>query len=328
MPVSQFAKVTVAAYNNVRNIIVPIIGTGGGVGVLNASKGYGQTVQSVGKSAGDIVDQTDWDNLRFDIANSRIHQVGSAALTDLGVTDKVGATEINNYETLSNTSSTTAERFKVAAGQFITNNLQVTSRTWSASTTPQFWSNSMSVTHTITFNSANDARYFFNSGGEIRVQSSRTGGRSDQQNNAWSTVLSSASLKSFGGIYAGVGTSGSSTYYLAQDGFNWYNLSNSFIELFHQRDSVPYASNEYRIEVRSNAASNVNGTATVLDVRTSFIAGYTDPGPLGPPFTNDELDGVWTVTVSEKRADSAGFLPSGNFTILQPTINTPSITGS
>lgn len=328
MPVSQFAKVTVAAYNAIRNVIVPIIGTGGGTGVTNASKGYGQSVQSVGKNTGDVVDQTDWDNLRFDIANARIHQVGSAALTDLGVTDKIGATVINTYETLANTTETAAERFKVAAGQFITNNLRTTSRTWSSSTTPQFWSNSISVIHTVTFNSANDARYFFNSGGEIRITSSRTGGRSDQQNNAWSSTLSTSGTRAFGGIYAGVGTAGSSTYYLAQDGFNWYNLTSSYIELFHQRDSVPYASNEYRVEVASNVASNLDGTATALNIRVTFIGGYVDPGPLGPPFTNDEIDGTFSVVIGEKRADSTGFLPAGNFSILQPTVNVPSITGS
>lgn len=328
MPVSQHAKITVSAFNNIRNTIVPILGTGGGSTAATASQGYGQLIQSSAKSQNEKVDQTDWDLLRYDILNTRIHQVGSATLTDLGITNKVGAAEVNSYETLANTSALVTQRFNVASGQFVTNTLKTTSRTWSSSTTPQFWSSSISVEHTITFNSSNDARYFFNSGGEIRISSSRTGGRSDQQNNAWSTLLGTSSTRSLGGIYSGIGSIGSSQYYLAQDGFNWYNLTNSNTRLYHLRDSVPYANNEYRIDVRTNVANNTNGSASILYVLVSFIGGYVDPGPLGPPFTNDEIDGTFSVSISEKRADSTGFLPSGNFSILQPSVNSPSISGS
>ncbi len=241
---------------------------------------------------------------------------GPGSVTDFTPTTLIRAAPINQYETLANSTTGTPTRFQVASGQFVTEAATSDSRTWSSSTSPQFWSNEINSIITITFATADQARYFFNSGGEIRIASSRTGGRSDSQNNSWSSILSSAGTQSFGGLVSS--TSTASVTRAAQTGFNWYNLTTAWTEYYRYTASSPYASNTYRLEARTNVANNTTGTGNVLDIRVRFVGGYVDLGPGGPPFTNDEIDGTFAITATEKRADGK-ILPSGNFTIARPT---------
>ena len=398
MPVSANNIITVSDFNNIRNIILAVMGTGTG------SVGYGQSLESTAKAANEVVDQTDWDNLRYDIVNAKIHQTGAAfsattnasnsanrstiqfptssvtfiilgmavytiglpiltvkyitsistvgSNTILGLSSStedivssgttvnfgpgtaqdfnegtsISASLINAYDALADTTDDEASRFLVAPGQFLTvgasvdNSPLVTSRAWSSSTIPQFWKDEINATLTASFSNSNQARWFFNSGGEIRIQSSRTSGRSDAQNNAWSALLTTAGIRSFGAVIPTTGFS-------PMNGRNFYRLTNTFQEFYSLADSSPYTANRYVLEARSNVANNSTGTATSIDIRIRFIAGYTYPDTLGPPFTNDEIDGTFSIVITEKRADGS-LLPSGRFTITRPTYSITSITGT
>jgi hypothetical protein len=398
MPASANNIISVSDFNNIRNIILAVMGAGVG------SVGYGQSLFSVAKSENSVISQTDWDNLRYDIVNAKIHQTGAAfsAITNasnstnrstlqfstssvgfvilgmavytiglpiltvkyitsistvglntiLGLSSStedivssgttinfgpgtaqdfnegtpISASLINAYDALADTTDEVTSRFLVAPGQFLTvganadNSPLISSRTWSSTTSPQFWSNEITSTLTVTFFNSDRARWFFNSGGEIRVQSSRTGGRSDAQNNSWSALLTSAGIRSFGAV---VPTSGFSPL----NGQNFYRLTNTFQEFYRLTDSSPYTANRYVLEARSNVADNSTGTATLIEIRIRFIAGYTDPGTGGPPFTNDEIDGTFSITVTEKRADGS-LVPSGRFTITRPTYSIAPISGT
>jgi hypothetical protein len=380
--------IRVSDFNNIRNIILAVMGTGTG------SLGYGQTMFSVVKDENSVISQTDWDNLRYDIVNAKIHQTGAAfsasanasnssnrstiqfttssisfvilgmavytiglpilnvkfitgistvgsntIITLSGPTEdivlsgtsinfgpgtaqdfnegtSISASLINAYNALADTTDDESSRFLVAPGQFLTvganadNSPLISSRTWNNTTSPQFWRNEISATLTISFSNSNEARWFFNSGGEVRIQSSRNTGRSDAQNNAWSALLTTAGIQSFGAVIPTTGFS-------PMNGRNFYRLTNTFQEFYRLTDSSPYTANRYVLEARSNVANNSTGTATSVDIRIRFIAGYTDPGPGGPPFTNDEIDGIFSITVTEKRADGS-LLPSGRFTITRP----------
>jgi len=251
---------------------------------------------------------------------------GPGIAQDFNEGTSISASLINSYETLAETTDDESSRFLVAPGQFLTvganadNSPLISSRTWSSSTTPQFWSNEINSILTVTFANSNQARWFFNSGGEVRIQSSRTGGRSDAQNNAWSAALTSASIRSFGAVIPTTGFS-------PMNGRNFYRLTNTFQEFYRFTDSSPYTANRYVLEARSNVANNSTGTATSVDIRVRFIAGYTDPGPGGPPFTNDEIDGTFSITVTEKRADGS-LVPSGRFTVVRPTYSITPIAGT
>ena len=57
-------------YNTIRTKIIGIMGTGAG------QSGYGQTLLSSAVAFGNTVTKAQWDNLRFDIFNARLHQDG------------------------------------------------------------------------------------------------------------------------------------------------------------------------------------------------------------------------------------------------------------
>lgn len=316
MPASQNNVISVADYNAIRSIAASVMGTGSG------SRGYGQTINSIAKSQNQLVSQTDWDNLRFDLLNARIHQNGIGTLTEINENQTISASGINLFESLRTTIDT--NRFLVAEGQYLTeganpngSNLTV-SRTYSGTS----WKNEISTILTVTFADANRARYFFNSGGTIRIESTRSPGiLTTNQNIAWNNLIRDfAGIREFGG---------------AAPARNFYNLTNSFQEYYSASSSSPYANNKYVLEASCNVTNNSSGTANIVYIRVRFIDGYVDPDAIaGRPETlnppTDGVDGTFTVSVTEKRAASTGgLLPnSGNFTIQRPTYSIAAITGT
>jgi hypothetical protein len=321
MSASENNLISVSDYNAIRNVAASVVGVG------LASRGYGQTIYSVAKSQNQLVSQTDWDLLRLDLLNARLHQAGSGSLTEINENQLISAGTINLYESLRTTIDN--NRFNVAAGRFLTvgANANGTTLTSSQNFNGAEWSNEISCILTVTFTDSNRARYFFNSGGTIRIQSSRSGGtRTDAQNTSWTNLLNSAGLREFGGQIPITGFS-------PLNGQNFYRLTDTYQQYYSLSASSPYGSNSYVLEARSNVANNTNGTANQVFIRVRFIDGYVDPDILlGRPDGNfiapdDGVDGTFTVSVTEKRAEGT-LLPSGNFTVQRPTYSISDITGS
>jgi hypothetical protein len=328
-----------ADYNNIRTSVSNVVGNG------SASTGYGQTVNSRSLSNHELVSQFDWDLLRFDILNARIHQVGSASLVEINENELISSTTATPYVTTANTTVSAGERFKVAAGEFLTDiNKASTNREYGAGTTPDTWISEINSIFRVTFTSSNDARYFFNSGGEVRISSSRVNppsGRShnESQSTSWTTLLSAAGTQAFGGLYPAVSSGGVTRP--AQTGANYYALTTAWTQFYRRTNTTPYQNNAYILEARVNVANNTTGTATYIEFRIRFVDGYTDPpsgtGALGFPREvgpEDEVDGLFTITLDEKRASSTNFNPitsvltsaNNEFsrnTIIVPTANVP-----
>lgn len=299
--------ISASDYNTIQTKIQNVMGTGSG------GLGYGQPVNSSQVAAGNSVTKAQWDALRYDIYNALLHQTGSGpTITTINVGDVIryGAANPNfQYDTLADTATT--NRFNIGSGQFLTQVLQTTSRTSS-------WSSAVSTTATVTFNTAEQARFFFNSGGKIRLTSSRSGGAGTSQNNSWSNILSSAGTQA-------LGASGTSV--------NFYNLTSSYQTFYLASSSSPYSANTYRIEVSCNVSNNSSGTANILNFRVTWSDAYQDPDALAgrpeslnPP--TDVVDGTLTLTMDQLRA-SGSLQPSGTFTITGPASSTlNSISGS
>jgi hypothetical protein len=313
MPASVNNRISVADYNAIRSIAVSVMGVG------SASRGYGQLLNSIAKTQNQLVSQTDWDNVRFDLLNARIHQNGSGALTEINENQTISAAGINLFESLRTTIDT--NRFSVANGQFLTVDPVLTvSRAYSGTV----WQNEISTILTVTFTDSNRARYFFNSGGTIGIESTRAdGSRTDDQNIAWRNLI-----RDFGGLREFGGNS---------PAINFYNLTSTYQEYYSASSSSPYSSNKYALEAACNVGNNSSGTANIVYIRVRFIDGYVDPdvllgrpggGTFLPP--DDGVDGTFTVTASEKRAEAiGGLLPnSGNFIIQRPTYSISAITGT
>jgi hypothetical protein len=165
---------------------------------------------------------------------------------------------------------------------------------------------------TVSWTTAAAARYFFNSGGEIRFNSSRTGGSSIPQNNSWSSILTSIGTRAFGANKPGQGTSPST-------GQNWYRLTSSFQIWESTSASSPYGLNSYQISARTpSVANNSSGTASSIEFQVRWIDGHVPILDSPEDFVNG------TMNLAVTTLEASGILePSGlglTFSVETPTV--------
>lgn len=286
-------------FNSLRTKIIEVIGAGYG------TYGYGQTIQSNSVVEGNIITSAQWDGLRYDLINILIHQNGvtpSLIRVVKGDVIRQGAGDpLQEYDRA--IQQARLNRFLLAPSQSVVS--VVTSRTYTSS-----WSTNASMTAQVFFSSAEEARYFFNSGGKIRFSSLRTGGSVTAQNNAWSNVLANSGTIEFGADTANL---------------NFYLLKNFYQTRFETTLSTPYSANVYRIEALCNVANNSTGSATSITFRITWQDNYTDTAPpFGP---SDLVDGTLSMTIEEVKA-SGSLQPSGSFAITSPSYTVSVITAS
>jgi hypothetical protein len=210
----------------------------------------------------------------------------------------------NNYATLLATAD--SNRFQINASQAVITVVDSKIRSTS-------WSTLCEATLTATFASADQARYFFNSGSKMRFTTTLTGGTPTQQYNAWVNFLNSVATRSFGAD--------------TDPTVNYYTLTNAYQIYFQSSPSSPYSANTFKLEAKTNVANNSAGTATQLFLKVTLADNYVDPGPEPSPPPGDLVDGTLTIAVDELKA-SGSLLPSGTFTITSPTYSLSAITGS
>jgi hypothetical protein len=303
-------RIAATDYNAIRNKIVAILGTGFG------QQGYGQPVASSAVFAGNNITKAQWDLLRYDLVNAKVHQDGvlpTIVTVSSGDFIGYGAGYPNtNYDSIAE--QAILDRFNIGAGQSVLSLAPmigetapgVISRTGS-------WSTQSQCVLTTTFSTADEARYFFNSGGRIRFTSSRTGGVTTAQNTAWTNLLSTTA----GTIVFGAEIPAT---------VNFYNLTTSYQQIYQVSSTTPYSANEYQIEALCNCtdSTNVNGTANEVTFRITWSDGYVDPAP-DPP--GDTVDGTLSLTVEEFKA-AGSLIPSGSFAITSPSYSISAITAT
>lgn len=289
-------------YNNIRSQIDLLLGVGSG------SRGYGQTLNSSELPAPPTpitVQDEQWDSLYYDLVNILVHQNGTIPLipnVDGGEVIRLGASyPLSAYETAIATADT--NRFQLALSQSV-----ITSR--GSANYSSAWSNQAQATITVTFPSSDSARYFFNSGGKIRFNSSRSGGSSTSQNSSWTNLLASIGMVEFG-----ANTS------LA----NFYSLTGTNQTVFLRSASSVYSANSFRIDARCDISDNSNGGATVVYFTVIWRDAYIDTQPFPP---NDQVDGILSLTVEEQKATGILQPDGSSFTIISPSYSVSSITAS
>jgi hypothetical protein len=309
------AKIRTVDYNSIQSTISSVLGTGSG------NFGYGQTVRSSQVTTSDKVTVNEWANLRNDIVSCYLHinnAAPAAAEAVLNTRIRSNATDspYTQYVTLSDAFLDDATRMaSPATGRQIvdSSSFPLQSTTWPGPF-GDYWRARLQSVVTVSWSSADNARFFFNSGGEIRFLSRRTGGASSPQNGAWTALLDSAATQAFGGRKPGTGTGSTQSI----NGGNFYRLDNNFRTWYSITDSAPYGSNNYSIQVRAVNApnnNNSNGGATVLEFRVQWFDDFNSSTPGSP----DRVDGTVELALSTLRATGA-LSPSGTFTIENPTI--------
>ena len=308
------STISASDYNSIRTKIIAVMGAGGtnpNTGSTDLSFGYNQTINSVAPvTATTTIAKSQFDNLRFDILNAKLHQDGTTpTITTANVGDVINysaTSPVFQYETISD--QAIANRFNIGSGYYSLAAAQTSyvGATLSAPTFVGSWSSSLSNEITVTWPSSSAMRYFFNTGGRIRFSSSFVPSLANSQNTVWQNTLSAAGTQSFGALSSGSGA------------VNFYNLTTSFQTWYTATSSAPYSSNNWQLQakVSSGTCSTTSVTATSIVFRFVWNDGYTDPG--GPP-PGDLAQGTLTLNVDEQYAGS----PSG--ISLLPTVSPPAI---
>ena len=309
-------------YNAIQSVIARILGVG------SANSGYGQTVLSSQVTVSDAVTVNEYAALRYDIINVNKHIFNA---TPSGINDQtIGAkvrydaanAPINYWLSVANSLDTV--RLTLApAGQRVSINHGTNNFTgaWGSNTNPQ-----LACTVTCEWTNSEQARFFFNSGSSMQFTSSRSGGSSTSQNTSWTTLLSTAGARIFGGGTPGTGTS-------PANGQNFFRLTNVGQTWSNVVASSPYALNEFSITAQTDDAIPITNNSTGTSKKLKFVVFWNDnhfplggnsaqgtpvqPGGFGP----DTVDGTVSLTVQTVKA--SGVLEpsgSGNFNIETPTV--------
>lgn len=179
-------------YNNVFNLINPIIGTTTGFG----TGGYGRTLLSSAVSVGDTVTSTDVINLFLDLQSGFVHQTGA-------ISTAVNVQSLDPGDTIfwtdwgSSTDVTGLYDIAKAINDFDAANTDPAAASFDSVTTTgtrtTAWNSTISHSVTYTWTSAAEQDYWWNSGGQLRFNGSLTGGNTGtagSKDDDWEQLLS------------------------------------------------------------------------------------------------------------------------------------------
>jgi hypothetical protein len=306
MTYAQYGLIQASDYNNLvgpnPSATPNQLNTVWGTGSVNA--GYGQS--SVGQvSVGGLVAASNWASL--------INTTGAAALHQSSSITSITAPATGDRITYLSALPTNLQTI-------YTNRLNAVSQgttTSNTATTTNSWQQYATFTHTITFASNDQARYFFNSGGQLKITCYHPPGTAiNSLFNTLATqvgtiVLSSPtsgtatiSGVSYNGITKIGGGGNTPNPYLINTGY--YALTGSNQEVFKQTTQASY--------------SGYNGSFISVNIRTNGAPG----GTITITTSFDEVPG--TLLVSAGSATTVTIVPPETTNITN-TWGTPTITG-
>jgi hypothetical protein len=252
----------------------------------SSDSGWGQTALST-VSAGGLVSATNWASLVNTLSAAGSH-------TNTAITSRAAPTAGNLIEVLSNISTditniNTNRRNAAANGSEFTGWTGTNSKT--TATSGAF---TITITNTITWASADAARYFFNAGGRIRIQSAKssTGEFGDPEWNDLATntgdiyITGGTVTQTIAGTnYTGttrIGGSGSPNILATTTG--WYDLTTSDVNIFKLfADTAPYTNNFIQYAARTaGSGTQLVITATWSNSEGDTISGGTAPSGATP----------------------------------------------
>ena len=242
------------------------------------SAGYGQTAIATVSAAGTVT-ATQWATLVNNIASMAAHQGTAITARTAPV-----ATNLIQILTAVNTDITSCYNNR---GNAVANGTQFTGYTGTnsktAATSGATWS--ITFTNTVTFASANAARYFFNAGGRIKIDVSKTS-TGDLGDPEWNDLANTLCGDIFitGGAYsqtiAGVvytgttksGGTGTPNTLATTTGFFDLTPGGAAVIVYKQfADTAPYTNNFIQHSLSLNAGS------TALTITTVWSASDGDP---------------------------------------------------
>ena len=297
------ALVRALEYNTVQSTISNILGVGSG------QSGYGQAVTTSQVSANvTTITAAQWANLKAEMLTIAAHAGLSAApqvtaVPNITAGSVISATDTTAFET----AATYLNANKYALALFSDENFspsinQSRGTSWGAPAQP-----TIRHSFTVDFASANNARYFFNSGSSIRFTSAQSGGTT-LQNLDWRNLLSA-----MGTVVFNYNSTSASSGTGSAIGF--YQLTNVSTHIFTKTGSGIYSGNDYTIFARCDVANNTNGGARFIYIDIYWNDDHANAFA-------DSVTGTITSDVTLRRASAVG-----GVTVTAPTaVNTTLLT--
>lgn len=269
------------------NKVAALIGTGYG------TRGYGQSTTLNGVATSDPVTAVQWNNLRNSMNAINIHTGSGLSLqsnVSVGGTIQAlnGTLGRPNIPVLISSLDTNRMNFNV--GQMTVSSVLTSTR----STT---WFTQVYHEFTATFSSENQARYFFNTGSQVYLAASRTGGSASSLNTQMTQMLTDMGTIRVGAQSTTYTGFGGTTYPIG-----YYGLTGTYQTLFYHVGS--YSGISYTVQARAEGITGTNGgNGNVIRFQAIFATGL-------PSY--DTLDGILTSSISQ-------LLAGGVLTVSAPT---------
>ena len=265
-------------------------------GAGSTDSGYGQTALSTVSAAGTVT-ATQWASLVNTVSSMASHQGTTVTARSAPVTGNI-ITILSNLNT-DLTTLTTNRGNAAASGAQFTGWTGTSSKTTPTGEGADFaWF--ITFTHTITWASAAAARYFFNAGGRIKWETSKTAdvtAADTEWNDLANTLVGDIYITGgtgtqtiAGTAYTGttkIGGTGSPNTLLTTTG--WYDLTTSETVIYQQyADTAPYTGQFIRL------GAYTAGSGTQLVLRTVWL----DPGGSGAGSSDNISGGTATTGIS------------------------------
>ena len=272
-------------------------------------------------TAGTAISSTDWNNLRT-AASTIQTNTGSVATLPAAVAAGDKPTYTANWGTLladlrtKTFAGTTAGTVNTA---YVANGTQ---------TYGSAWGSSIAGTFRVNFANADQARYFFNTGGELQLILSHAPASPTAQDNYWTNVFSATNgfigtVKFDGDNSSKTGGSGaSSNTNTLNTSIGFYTLTGSgtFQTLYTGTNLVPlggftaYSANDMTIEVAGGGTASNGGPASYIDFRITLVDQHVALGG-GPDSVKAGITATMTYNRTNTTAASYGVSTVPNVTI-------------
>lgn len=299
------AEITAARINNLQSSISLILGTGAG------QNGYGQIVTSTPvNNTGDVVAAADINAIYADILKTRIHQTGTSNIGIAQVIQNLNTVAENTSAFVDDNGVTTFDpdgfmkgiidfetlMTQVQTDKALMHPSQAALEPGISSARSSTWNGLIYHEAIITFSSANARRFFFNTGGEIRISANNTGA-SGAKGIDWGLLCSQAGTIKFAANTTTSTTGGGTS-------IGNYNLTSAFQDVYQKIGSGTntgiYAGNIYTVKVRSD-----------IDTRVIFRIEFNDVAFVGN--VDNDVDGRLESTIQHYRANGVVTVPAPSY---------------
>ena len=246
-------------------------------GVGFGDSGYGQTTFSLSTIAvDDKIQSAEWSALinaaevcsqhQTSVIDPNMPLIGQVAVNEIIEAHESSPPTSDPSDINSSLDTLTTNRLTADAGSTtLFSNFLISTRGVS-------WSVGLEHIFTMVFPTVDDARHFFNSGGEIRMRGSRSGGAGTPQNADWTALLSSLGA----GVVFSANTTAAPVGTPAAIGY--FQLTISFQQIFTVTGSGAYAANDVTIFARTqDGPQGPNGdTGRFLEFRVEYNDDHTN----------------------------------------------------